>query len=149
MDFKDQLAARRSALGISVAVAAARAGVEGPNYRAWEAGRRTPPEERQAVILAALEVTEDRAEFQRGALWALSAMHETLGRLYREMAQPAPNGVVLTAEEHRQVDQVLVQTKPIVPAFPNTPETRARREAARRSGEAAVAVEPSRRRKKA
>jgi transcriptional regulator with XRE-family HTH domain len=89
--FKDQLVKRRESLGLSVAVAAARAGVEGPNYRAGEAGRRTPPSERQAVILAALEVPEDRAEYQRGALWALAAMHETLGRLYRELAQPAPS----------------------------------------------------------
>lgn len=90
MEFKDRLVARRTELGLSVAVAAARVGVEGPNYRAWEAGRRTPPEERQAVILASLDVAEDRAEYQRGALWALAAMHETLARCYRELAQPAP-----------------------------------------------------------
>lgn len=73
--------------------AASRYGVEPAQVRMWENGDRTPSEERQAVLLAALSVpvaSPDMAEYQRGALWALAAMHETLGRLYRDLSQVVP-----------------------------------------------------------
>lgn len=84
-----QLKHARIAAGLSVRLAAARLDVEPAQVRMWEGEARTPAPERQAVILAALSVpaaSPDQAEFQRGALWALGAMHETLGRLYRELA---------------------------------------------------------------
>jgi transcriptional regulator with XRE-family HTH domain len=104
MHFPEILRARRESLGLSVAVAAARAGVEAVNYRAWEAGRRTPAPERQAVVLAALEVEGGGAagDFRDGALWALAALHETLGRLYRELAErPTATAAATTAGRER------------------------------------------------
>jgi transcriptional regulator with XRE-family HTH domain len=93
LTFGEQLKSARQALELSVKDSARRMDVEPAQVRMWESGDRTPAPERQAVLLAALSVPvaePDRAEYQRGALWALAAMHETLGRLYRELAQQAP-----------------------------------------------------------
>lgn len=104
--FGETLRARMADLGLSVKAACARTHVEPAQLRMWMNDDRTPAPERQAVLLAALNipvVVGDGAEYQRGALWALGAMHETLGRLYREMAGEQP---VISAADLRQLEAV-------------------------------------------
>lgn len=108
VSFGERLKTARLAEDLSVKDAARRLDVEPAQIRMWEADDRTPAPERQSVLLAALSVpaaSPDMAEYQRGALWALGAMHETLGRLYRDLAQqPAtiPEAAIRQLEELAQ-----------------------------------------------
>lgn len=90
--FGTQLRHAREAAGLSQTEASQRYGVAGSHWSAWESDTRTPAPERQSAILASLSIPlpEVSADYQRGALWALGAMHETLGRLYRELAATPP-----------------------------------------------------------
>jgi transcriptional regulator with XRE-family HTH domain len=133
LTFGAQLRASREDLGLSVREAAQRLQVEPAQVRMWEADTRTPAPERQASLLAALSVplaTPDMAEYQRGALWALGAMHETLGRLYRELAQPIPATSAVDAER-QQYAEVMRQNEPTAgPASADVSAPRRRRRAA-------------------
>jgi transcriptional regulator with XRE-family HTH domain len=108
--------------------AAARYGIAVTTWSLWENDKRTPPPERQAAILAALSVpasTGASGDYQRGALWALAAMHETLGRLYRELAQPAPADTTLPVADLAELES-LTQEPSLLESAPRARAKRAK-----------------------
>lgn len=91
-DFGERLRAAREASGRTQTEAARIYGVAAPTWSAWELGSRVPSPERQSAILASLEAPPlgRPGDYRDGAIWALSLMHETLARAYRELAAGPP-----------------------------------------------------------